>query len=224
MKISGNPTPDLDTPTVFIVDDDPGLCRALACLLESIHLPCETYSSARQFLCAYDPRRPGCLVLDVRMPDMSGLDFQAELTARGYTIPVIIITGYADVPTAVRALKAGAVEFIEKPFSDQAIVECIQKAIERDRQIRLLENERADFSKRLARLTRRERQVMDLLLAGKANKDIATELRLARKTIETHRANLMAKMGTKTLAELIKRHLRLNELGVAVSAQNRQST
>lgn len=224
MKISGNPTPDPNAPTVFIVDDDPGLCRALAYLLESVHLPCETYASAQQFLRAYDPRRPGCLVLDVRMPDMSGLDFQADLAARGYTIPVIIITGYADVPTAVRALKAGALEFIEKPFSDQAIVECIQKAIERDRQVRLLANERADFSKRLGRLTPRERQVMDLLVAGKTNKDIATELRLARKTIETHRANLMAKMGTKTLAELIKRHLRLNEPGAAVSPKNGRST
>ena len=223
MKTPGNATVDLDTPTVFVVDDDPGLCGALAYLLESVRLPCETYATAQQFFRAYDPRRPGCLVLDVRMPGMSGLDSQAELAARGYAIPIIMITGYADVPMAVRALKAGAVEFLQKPFSDQAILECIQQAIERDRQARLLAQECANYAKRLSRLTQRERQVMDLMLSGKANKAIATELRLARKTIETHRANLMAKMGVKTLADLIKRSLRFGDPGSAASAKSTRS-
>lgn len=192
------------TPTVFIVDDDRGLCEALAYLLESVHLRCETYASTKDFLDAYDPDRPGCLVLDVRMPGMSGLDFQTELAARHSTLPIIMITGYADVSMAVRAMKAGAIEFLEKPFGDQVILESVQQAIERDRQVRLREMERAKFDTRLATLTQRERQVMDLLVAGRSNKEIASELRVSRKTVETHRAKLMTKTAAKSLAGLIR--------------------
>jgi RNA polymerase sigma factor (sigma-70 family) len=198
-------------PTVFIVDDDRGLCEALTYLLESVHLNCESYSSTHEFLDAYDPQRPGCLVLDVRMPGMSGLDFQNELAARNSTLPIIMITGYADVSMAVRAMKAGAIEFLEKPFGDQVILESIQQAIERDRQARLREAERAKFGTRLARLTHREREVMDLLVAGRSNKEIAAELQVSRKTVETHRANLMNKTGARSLAGLIRSLLLYSE-------------
>jgi FixJ family two-component response regulator len=196
-----------EEPTVFIVDDDRALCEALTFLLESVNLPCRTFRTAQEFLDGYDPDRPGCLVLDVRMPGMSGLDFQGELAVRNYQIPVIMITGYADVSMAVRAIKAGAVEFLEKPFGDQVILECIQQAIERDRKSRKMRAERAEFEERLSRLTPREREVMDLLMEGLANKAIAAKLSLARKTIETHRANLMAKMKAASLADLIRRML-----------------
>lgn len=202
----------IEEPTVFIVDDDRALCEALAFLLESVNLPCQTFRTAQEFLDAYDPTRPGCLVLDVRMPGMSGLDFQGELAARNYHVPVIMVTGYADVSMAVRAIKAGAVEFLEKPFGDQVILECIQQAIERDRKDRKARAERAEFEERLSHLTPREREVMDLLMEGLPNKAIAAKLSLARKTIETHRANLMAKMKAASLADLIRRMLVHQEL------------
>jgi FixJ family two-component response regulator len=195
------------SPTVFVVDDDPGLCEALSYLLESVDLACETYPRPLDFLRSYGADRPGCLVVDVRMPGMSGLEFQEELAARGCTLPIIMITGYADVPMAVRAMKAGAIEFLEKPFGDQVILETIQQAIERDRQTRRQACERADFRSRYERLTQREREVMHLLVDGMSNKQVATKLRLARKTVETHRANLIAKMGVDSVAGLIRQAL-----------------
>jgi two-component system, LuxR family, response regulator FixJ len=198
---------DAQGPTVFVVDDDPGLCRALAYLIESVQLPCQTFSRARDFLTAYDPARPGCVIADVRMPEMSGLEFQEELRARNYEIPVIIVTAFADVPMAVRAVKAGAVEFLEKPFSDQAILECVQQAIQRDKETRERRTAQADFGQRLKQLTRRELEVMDLLVEGRSSKQIASELELSPKTVETHRANVMAKMRVNSLAELIRRKL-----------------
>jgi RNA polymerase sigma factor (sigma-70 family) len=141
------------------------------------------------------------------MPGMSGLEFQEELTARGCTLPIIMITGYADVPMAVRAMKAGAIEFLEKPFGDQVILETIQQAIERDRQTRRSESERASFRERYGRLTHREREVMHLLVDGMSNKQVATELQLSRKTVETHRANVIAKMRVESIADLIRQAL-----------------
>jgi FixJ family two-component response regulator len=193
--------------TVFVVDDDRALCDALTFLLESVNLSCRCFPTARDFLDAYDPAQPGCLVLDVRMPGMSGLDFQEEMRFRNYEIPIIMITGYADVSMAVRAIKAGAVEFLEKPFGDQVILECIQQAIERDRKERQFRADRTEFEERLSHLTRREREVMDLLVEGLPNKVIAAKLRLARKTIETHRSNLMTKMKASSLADLIRHML-----------------
>jgi RNA polymerase sigma factor (sigma-70 family) len=198
---------EVSAPTVFVVDDDPGLCEALSYLLESVDLACETYPRPLDFLRSYGPDRPGCLVVDVRMPGMSGLEFQEELAARGCTLPIIMITGYADVPMAVRAMKAGAIEFLEKPFGDQVILETIQQAIERDRQTRLSAWERARFRSRYAQLTQRERQVMQLLLDGRSNKQVAIELELSRKTVETHRANLIAKMRAESIADLIRQAL-----------------
>lgn len=195
--------------TVFVVDDDPAMRQSLRWLIESIHLTVETYGTARDFLDDYDPKKPGCLLLDVRMPGMSGLDLQDTLAARNATIPIIVITGYAEVPTAVRALKRGALDFIEKPFSDQHLLDCIQKAIAADQQARQIRAQRADIEVRLAQLTPREREVMYLVVAGRANREIAAELGLSVKTVEVHRARVMEKMKVESLAELIRAVLSL---------------
>jgi len=190
--------------TVFIVDDDAAMRESLRWLLESVSLDVETFANAEEFLAAYQPTRPGCLVLDVRMPGMSGLGLQETLVARNLTLPVIIITGYAEVPTAVRALKTGAIDFIEKPFSDDILLERIRHAIAVDRQRRDEQALHADAEARFRQLTPREREVMDLVIAGKANKVIAAELNLSPKTIEVHRGNLMKKMEVDSVAELVR--------------------
>lgn len=190
--------------TVFVVDDDTDLCEALRWLLESDGLKVETYTSAQSFLEAYEPDRPGVLALDVRMPDMDGLELQQHLNARGYEIPVIILTGHGDVPMAVRALKAGALEFFQKPVNDQALLDCIHRAmrvdVEKRRQRACADVTRA----RIAALTRREREVMDLVVAGHANKQIAEILCLSVKTIEVHRKRVMKKMQAGTVVELVR--------------------
>ncbi len=197
-------------PTVFIVDDDPAMRESLRWLIESVGLAVETYGAARDFLDSYDPTRSGCLVLDVRMPGLSGLDLQTELTKQHIRIPTIIITGYAEVPMAVRALKEGAIDFIEKPFSDQHLLDRIRQAIEADRQARLVSAAQDDIATRYERLTPRERQVMALVVEGQSNKSIALDFRLSDKTVEVHRAKVMEKMRARSLAELIKMHLMLN--------------
>ncbi len=191
-------------PTVFVVDDDPAMRQSLRWLIESVNLSVETYAAAQEFLAAYDPSRSGCLVLDVRMPGMGGLDLQDELRSREIEIPIIIVTGYAEVPTAVRALKGGAVDFIEKPFSDQLLLDRIQQAIASDRQARARQAERAELSARVAQLTPREREVMQLVVGGSSNREIAAELGLSVKTVEVHRARVMEKMKVDSLAELVR--------------------
>jgi RNA polymerase sigma factor (sigma-70 family) len=191
-------------PTVFVVDDDPAMRQSLRWLIESVNVAVETYATAQDFLAAYDPNRPGCLVLDVRMPGMGGLDLQAELARREIEVPVIIITGYAEVPTAVRALKSGALDFIEKPFSDQLLLDRIQQAIASDRQARVRRHERAALAARVAQLTPREREVMQLVVAGSSNREIAAELGLSVKTVEVHRARVMEKMKVDSLADLVR--------------------
>jgi two-component system, LuxR family, response regulator FixJ len=191
-------------PTVFVVDDDPAMRQSLRWLIESVNVGVETYATAQDFLAAYDPDRPGCLVLDVRMPGMGGLDLQAELARREIEVPVIIITGYAEVPTAVRALKSGALDFIEKPFSDQLLLDRIQQAIASDRQARVRRHERAALAARVAQLTPREREVMQLVVAGSSNREIAAELGLSVKTVEVHRARVMEKMKVDSLADLVR--------------------
>jgi two-component system, LuxR family, response regulator FixJ len=191
-------------PTVFVVDDDPAMRESLRWLIESVNVGVETYATAQDFLAVYDPDRPGCLVLDVRMPGMGGLDLQAELARREIEIPIIIITGYAEVPTAVRALKAGALDFIEKPFSDQLLLDRIQQAIASDRQARARRFERAALAARVAQLTPREREVMQLVVAGSSNREIAAELGLSVKTVEVHRARVMEKMKVDSLADLVR--------------------
>jgi FixJ family two-component response regulator len=193
-----------DSATVFILDDDASMRDSLRWLIQSVGLPVEAYASATDFLAKYDPERSGCLVLDVRMRGMSGLELQEELARRGITIPVIIVTGHADVPMAVRAMKSGALDFLEKPFSDQALLDRIQRAIEIDRNARRSRDERADVLSRLSVLTRREREIVDLLVDGKANKEIAAELGLSTRTVEGHRAHIMDKVGATSFAELVR--------------------
>lgn len=191
-------------PTVFVIDDDPAMCSSLRWLLQSVELEVETYPTAEEFLGAYDSQRPGCLILDIRMPGMSGLNLLEELPARGITLPAIVITAYAEVATAVRALKAGAVDFLEKPFSDEVLLERVHQAIETDREAREVQALRADVTARFASLTPREREVMELVTAGKANKVIAAELGLSPKTVEVHRAAVMDKMQADSVAELVR--------------------
>jgi two-component system response regulator FixJ len=191
-------------PVVFIVDDDAAIRRSLRFLIESIGLSVETFSTAEEFLEVYAPAQPGCLILDVRMPGMSGLHLQEELAARRVEIPVIVVTGYAEVPMAVRALKAGAVDFIEKPFSDQQLLDRVREAIDTDARRREERAERDEMTARIARLTLREREVFDGVVAGKANKVIALELGVGTKTVEAHRAKLMKKLKVDSLADLIR--------------------
>jgi len=190
--------------TVFVVDDDPAIRESLRWLIESVGLGVKIFTTAQEFLEGYDPALPGCLVLDIRMPGMSGLDLQNELAARKVNIPILIITGHAEVPVAVRAMKAGALDFIEKPFSDQLLLDRIRRAIEKDAEFRRADSQRAEVAARLAQLTPREREVMDLVIAGKANKVIASELGLSPKTVEVHRAHVMKKMRVDSLADLVR--------------------
>lgn len=190
--------------TVFVVDDDPGIRDSLQWLIGSVGLPVELFGTADEFLRYYDGSRPGCLVLDIRLPDMSGLQLQEELQRRGFAVPLIVISGYAEVPVAVRAMKAGAIDFIEKPFSDQTLLGRIQQAIELDLRTRASLARRAEAERRLSLLSRRERQVMELVVAGRSNKAIASSLGLSPKTVEVHRAQVMKKLHVDSLAELVR--------------------
>ena len=178
-------------PTVFVVDDDPAVRDSLRLLLESVGLVAETFSSPHQFLDTIVPEQPGCVLLDIRMPGMSGLELQRRLVARGITMPVIIITGHGDVTTAVQAMKTGAVDFLEKPFNDQALLDRIHAAISRDTQARRARAEQDEV-------------VLDLIIAGKANTVIAVDLRISEKTVEAHRARAMDKMQVRSTADLVR--------------------
>jgi RNA polymerase sigma factor (sigma-70 family) len=191
-------------PTVFVVDDDASVRESLRWMVGSLDLPVETYATAREFLGAQNGGRPGCLVLDLRMPEMSGLDLQNELAARHIRLPIIMISGHADVASAVRALKAGAIDFLEKPFARNELLARVQEALAMDAKAREAETERLRVDGCVARLTPRERQVMDLVVSGKTNKSIAAELGLCEKTVEVHRARVMAKMEADSLAHLVK--------------------
>lgn len=191
-------------PTVFVVDDDQAVRDSLCWLIEAAGLNVKACESATEFLAQYDPQWPGCLVLDIRLPGMSGLELQRELIQRQINVPIIIITGHGDVSTAVRAMKAGAIDFIEKPFSDQLLIQRVRDALERDSQSRQSAAHRQSIQMRIASLTPRERQVLDLVVQGKLNKQIAAELQLSQKTVEAHRANLMSKMQASNVADLVK--------------------
>jgi len=191
-------------PVVYVVDDDPAMRSSLRWLIESVGFPVRTCASAQEFLRTYAPGDPGCLVLDVRMPGMSGLDLQTELQARKIKIPILIITGYAEVPLAVRAMKAGAFEFIEKPFSDQTLLDRIRAAVMKDEADRRQRALREEVRARLRTLTPREGDVLERVVVGNSNKLIAAELKLHQKTVEVHRAHAMAKLQAGSLAELIR--------------------
>lgn len=190
--------------TVYVVDDDEAVRRFLRGLIGSIGLGVKTYASAQEFLDGYEAGSPGCLLLDIRMPDMSGLELQAELRRREIDIPVIILTGHGDVKVAVHAMKAGALDFIEKPFNNELLLHAIQKAVAGSLHSSGARVRRQELLQRLETLTTRERQVLGLVVAGETNKGVARHLGISEKTVEIHRAKVMEKMQAKSLAELVK--------------------
>ncbi len=191
-------------PTVFIIDDDQAVRRFLSGLIESVNLQVETFASAQEFLDAYEPGWLGCLLLDIRMPGMSGLELQNELAERACSLPIIILTGHGNVQVAVHAMKAGAVDFIEKPFNNELLLDRIQKAVAESVDAGSVRIKRQDIAGHMARLTPRERQVLDLVICGDTNKGVARRLDISERTVEIHRSNVMAKMQAKSLAELVK--------------------
>lgn len=197
--------------TVFVVDDNAGVRKSMRALLESAGLAIETYASGEEFLAVYDPERPGCLVLDVRLQHSSGLDLQDELRRRKVMLPIIVITGHGNVPASVRALKAGAVDFLQKPVPPQLLLERVGVALDIDRQARALTQERAVVMQRLALLTPRERQVMELLIAGKTSKEVATAMDVSVRTVEGHRRMVFLKMNVSSAAQLVRTVLSTRE-------------
>ena len=191
-------------PTVFIVDDDPAVRDSLSLLVRSVGLVAESFDSATQFLDQYDVDAAGCLVLDVRMPGMSGLELQGRLAHFDVQMPIIFITGHGDVPMAVHAIQNGAVDFLEKPFSDQVLLDRVHDALEHDAANRRNQAHAASLFDRLARLTPREREVVDLVMDGKSSKTIAEALNVSKKTVDLHRAHAMQKMGAANAAELVQ--------------------
>ena len=195
------------SPTVFIVDDDAAIRFAMQALMDSVNLNHEIFASADEFLEKITEQRPGCLVLDIRMPGLGGLELQEELIKRGNTLPIIFITGHGDVPMAVEAMQKGAVDFIQKPFRDQELLDRIREALATDEERREEQQAHAEVASRLARLTNREREVFDLVVTGKPNKVIAYELGVSQRTVEIHRARVMEKMQARSLADLVKMHM-----------------
>jgi two-component system, LuxR family, response regulator FixJ len=191
-------------PTVFVVDDDEGARNSLRFLLKSVGLPVVAFNSAREFLGAYQPQQPGCLVLDVRMPGMSGLELQQELNRIGAVIPVVFVTGHGDVPMAVEAIQQGAFDFVQKPYREQELLDRIQRALTKDKSSRQALQERERIRERLASLTPRELEVMQLMTRGKPNKVMAAELGLSQRTVEIHRAHVMEKSGATSIAQLVR--------------------
>ncbi len=197
--------------TVFIVDDEEAVSDSIALLLRSVGLRTKVFTDPRGFLNEYRPDQPGCLVLDVRMPKMSGLELQQELSRRHYTLPVIFITGHGDVPMAVEAMRAGALDFLQKPFKDDELIRRVQKALEQDAEERGLLKQREEMRQRWQELTAREREVADRIVDGQANKVVAVDLGLSERTVELHRAHIMQKMGARALAQLVQMVLSLRQ-------------
>jgi FixJ family two-component response regulator len=195
---------DKEAAVVYVVDDDEAVRDSLKMLLESVDLPCQTFASAPEFLEKHDPDQHSCLVADIRMPGMSGLDLQEELNRRSSTIPILFITGHGDVPMAVDAMKSGALDFIQKPFRDQDLLDRIHQALEQDEESREDNRELSETRNRIARLTARETEVMHRVVQGQANKVIALDLGVSQRTVEIHRARVMQKMGARSLAELVR--------------------
>jgi RNA polymerase sigma factor (sigma-70 family) len=196
-------------PVVFVVDDDPIVCTSMKRLIRTLGLEVQTFNSAQEFLRAKRPNAPGCLVLDVRLPDLSGLDLQQELAKARIDLPIIFVTGHADIPMSVRAMKAGAVEFLTKPFREQDLLEAIQHGIAQDRETRERRAAISELQQRLDSLTPREHEVFPLVVSGLPNKQIADQLGASEKTIKVHRGQLMRKMAAESLADLVRMSERL---------------
>ena len=193
-----------DAPDVFVVDDDPSVRSSLKFLISTVGLHVETFDSAEAALQKLTPDAPGCLVLDVRLRGLSGLDLQRELAARKCQVPIVFITGHGDIPMTVRAMKAGAVEFLTKPFRDQDLLDAIRVALERDRARREQEKELTDLQQRFDSLTCREREVISMVVAGKLNKQIADQLGTAENTIKVHRSRAMDKLHAQSVADMVR--------------------
>jgi FixJ family two-component response regulator len=191
-------------PAVYVVDDDPSVRVAMERLLKSVGLTVKTFASAREFLDQATPEWSGCLIVDLRMPGMGGLDLQDQLSARQVSLPVIFLTGYGTVPASVRAMKAGAVDFLEKPVDDQKLLDAVHEALERDREVRLNQAEMQALQQRLAILTPREYEVFTFIISGRLNKQAAAALGTTEKTIKVHRARIMEKLQCASLAELVR--------------------
>ncbi len=191
-------------PTVFVVDDDASVRKLMRWLLEGANLRVETYARAREFLQFYHPAQPGCLILDVRMPGMSGLELQEELVARGIRLPIILVSGHGDVPTAVRAMKAGAVDFLEKPFGEQVLLARVREALRQDAEARAAAGRRPAVAEQLRQLTPRERDVLRKVAAGMSSKAIALDLGLTPKTIECIRSRILKKVNAKNTPQLVQ--------------------
>jgi len=198
------PTEPTHEPIVYVVDDDPSICRAIARLFRTVGLSAETFPSAKAFLDHPVPIRPMCLVLDIRLPGPSGLDLQEALARSGVSVPIVFITGHGDVPTSVRAMKGGAIDFLQKPFNDQDLLDCVQRALSHSRAQLAERLERADLQVRLDTLTPREREVLLQVVTGKLNKQIAGDLGIAEKTIKVHRGRVMQKMRADSVADLVR--------------------
>lgn len=205
----------VNNATVFVVDDDADVRDSVCALLDSAGIVTEPFDSALAFLAAYTPERHGCVIADVRMPDMDGIALQEELNKRSSALPVIVVTGHADVPLAVRAMKAGAADFIEKPFDDEALISSVRRALERADSTRLQATAAQKAGSLIATLSARERQVLELLVAGRSNKVIAYELDISPRTVEIHRAHVMEKMEAKSLSDLVRAALAVGISGPA---------
>jgi FixJ family two-component response regulator len=201
---SAKPVGSTDQPIVFVVDDDASMRQALARLLQSVQLRVEVFASPQEFLQSERPNVPSCLVLDVRLPGLSGLDFQAELAKADVRIPIVFITGHGDIPMSVRAMKAGAVDFLAKPFRDQDLLDAVTAAIQRDQKRREHENAMTDLRAHFSSLTPREREIMALVASGLMSKQIAAEVGLSEITVKVHRSHLMKKMGARSVADLVR--------------------
>jgi RNA polymerase sigma factor (sigma-70 family) len=200
-------------PVVFVVDDDPSIRSSLKFLLSSVGLQVESFESAESFLQRKPPDAPSCLVLDVRLRGLSGLDFQRELVGRNIRIPIVFVTGHGDIPMSVRAMKAGAIEFLTKPYRDQDLLDAVRIALERDRTRREQEKDLTDLRQRFESLTPREQEVISMVVSGMLNKQIAGELGTAENTVKVHRSRAMEKMNAQSVAELVKMIERLKSSG-----------